>query len=284
MRRVWGAALLGLGAFVFVVAACSSSTPDPGPAALGDAATSPDTSTSLTDAGTSDALPASDAGEDAGGDGGDGAAVVLKRIAGAVEYDGKPVANAAVTVLSPTSLSTTTDSKGEFAVYLPLGAAAVFKVVPLDPTLFPMIRGIVVGPTNRIRIFYLAGPPERAAATALGLSLDPAKGIVEVDFRNSTTGGYSTTIRTSGGAALTPGFGVVLDAMGNPTKSSSTLTGGDGSTLLLGDVTPATVSFTPITPDAGVLPCKPCDAPELPIQANTVTWFDFECGSATDCQ
>jgi hypothetical protein len=30
--------------------------------------------------------------------------------------------------------------------------------------------------------------------------------------------------------------------------------------------------------------CKPCDAPALPIQAGVVTWFDFECGSATDCE
>ncbi len=45
-----------------------------------------------------------------------------------------------------------------------------------------MIRGVVVGETNRIRKFYLAGPPEQEAAPAIGLEFDPAKGIVEVDF------------------------------------------------------------------------------------------------------
>lgn len=212
----------------------------------------------------------------------DGAPVVLKRISGHVDYNG-PVANADVTLLSPSSMTTTSDATGDFFFYVPIGSTAIIKVVA--PNVYPMIRGVVAADTNRIRNFYLAGPPEQQAAQSLGKQFDVAKGIVEVDFRNVSVGGYSVALTASaGGAPVAPGFGMVLDAQGAPQLSTVTLAGGDGSTLLLGDVAPTAVSFTPKLPDAGVLPCKPCDAPALPVQAGVVTWFDFECGMAMDCQ
>lgn len=233
-----------------------------------------DAAEAATDGAARDASPL-DAGQDA-----DAAPVVLKRVSGHVEYNG-PVSGANVTVLSPAPMTTTTDPIGDFFFYVPLGAAVVMKVSA--PNLYPMIRGVVVGNANRIRVFYLAGPPEAQAAQSLGKVFDPAKGIVEVDFRNATVGGYGVGL-ASGGAAVSPGFGIALDSTSAPQSSTVTLTGGNGSTLLLGDVPPATVSFTPQLPDAGVMPCKPCDGPALPVQAGVVTWFDFECGSATDCQ
>jgi hypothetical protein len=61
------------------------------------------------------------------------------------------------------------------------------------------------------------------------------------------------------------------------------VTGGDGSTLLLGNVPPGDVSLSPIVPVAATLPCHTDgDAQPLPLVAGAVTWFDFECGSATD--
>jgi hypothetical protein len=227
------------------------------------------------DGATADAAPL-DAGADA-----DASPVVLKRVSGHVDYNG-PVVGAAVDVLSPAAMSTSTDLNGDFFFYVPLGASVVMKVVA--PNLFPMIRGVVVGTSNRIRNFYLAGPPEQMAAQSLGLQFDATKGIVEVDFRNSAVGGYGVALK-SGAAAVTPAFGIALDDTSTPQASMLTLTGGDGSTLLLGDVMPASItSFAPTLPDGGVMACKPCDAPVLPVQAGVVTWFDFECGSATDCQ
>lgn len=77
-----------------------------------------------------------------------------------------------------------------------------------------------------------------------------------------------------------PGFGIAFNDQGDPQSSTMTLTGGDGSTLLLGNVAPSTATFTPTLPlDAGT--CQPCDAQQLPVVANTVTWFDFECGAAS---
>lgn len=259
--------------------ACTSSLPAP-------ITTVPESN----DASPSDASAGADAPQetsspppsDAGSDGdADAAPVVLKRVSGHVDYQG-PIANATVTVLSPTSMSTTSDSSGDFFFYLPLGAKAIIKVEA--PNLFPMIRGVVVSDPSRIRNFYLAGPPEQAAAQALGVSFDPAKGIVEVDFRNAAVGGYSAALTAAGGGAVTPGFGIALDGDGAPQLSMCTVAGGSGSTLLFGDVPASTISFAPILPDAGTLPCQPCDAPELPVQAGTVTWFDYECGTATDCQ
>jgi hypothetical protein len=233
-----------------------------------------------------DASPPSDAGAmndavtDVGADE-DAAPVIMKTVGFHVEYNG-PVSGASVTVLAPAPMSTATDASGDFKVTAPLGSVLVVKVQAAG--LLSMIRGIVVGATNRIRTFYLAGPPEQQAAQSLGHSFDPAKGIVEVDFRNATTGGYGAKLTSGGGAALVPGFGIALDATGTPQSSTVTLAGGDGSTLLLGDVPPAIASFAPIVPSDAGQPCQPCDAPSLPIQAGAVTWFDFECGTATDCK
>lgn len=253
----------------------TSSVVPPGAAADGpgsDAAASP---SSDLDAG---ADVGSDARLDAGTDG-DAAPVVLKRFSGHVDFNG-PVANAVVTMLAPTSGSTTTDMNGDFFVYAPLGSAVVTKVEA--PNLFPMIRGAIVTDPLRIRTFYLAGPPEQQAAQDLGLTIDPTKGIVEVDFRNAQAGGYGVTIKTAAGAVVTPGFGIAFDAMGNPQSSLTTVTGGDGTTLLLGNVPPGTLSFTPISPN-GAMACTACDAPTLPVQAGVVTWVDVEAGAA-NCQ
>jgi hypothetical protein len=239
----------------------------------------PDSSVTADAFTPTDATPVDSAPPDAGSDA-DAAPVVLKRFSGHVDYNGA-VAGATVTMLSPSAMTTTTDLSGDFFFYAPVGSSAVVKVVA--PNLFPMIRGIVIADVTRIRNFYLAGPPEQQAAQSLGLSFDVAKGIVEVDFRNAVVGGYGATMRKSG-APVTPGFGIALDDVGAPQSSLLTLTGGDGTTLLLGDVPAGTVSFAPKLPDAGVMACKPCDAPALPVQPGVVTWFDFECGSATDCQ
>lgn len=199
----------------------------------------------------------------------------LVRVAGHVDYGG-PVAGASVTVLAPSAQVSVTDQDGDFFFYFPTGTKVVLKVEA--PNLFPMIRGVVAGATQRIRTFYLAGPPEVDAADGLGLAIDPAKGMVEVDFRNAQVGGYGVTLTGTSGP-LTAGWGIAFDASGDPQSSPTTITGGDGSTLLLGGLPTGTASFAAITPaDAGV--CQPCDAIELPIQANTVTWFDFEAGSA----
>jgi hypothetical protein len=224
-----------------------------------------------TDAQAADAYAAADAA--------DAAPVVLKQIGGHVEAGGA-VVGAKVSVLSP-PMMTTTDASGNFTFNLPLGAAVVIKVEALDPARLPMIRGLVVGPTNRPRFFFLTGPQELGALQSLGFTPDPAKALVEVDFRNSTHGGYSVTL-TGGGTTLTPSFGAALDGTGVPRATMVTLAGGTASTLYLGNVAPSDVAFTPDIGDAG-LPCKPCDGPALPTQAGVVTWYDFECGSATDC-
>lgn len=206
---------------------------------------------------------------------------VLHRVVGHVDYGGD-VAGAVVTLLAPFTTTTQTDAKGDFELFLPEGRTAIVKVVaPVGSTALPMIRGFVVRPNARFRQYYLVGQDERMAAQALGVTVDPTKAIVEVDFRNASTGGYSATLR-KGLDILVPGFGIAVAANGTPTLSMSTVAGGGGSTIFLGNLPPANFSVTPSSPgDAGA--CQPCDATELPMEPGVVTWVDFECGAAA-CQ
>jgi len=235
------------------------------------------------DAGASDApLLADAATRDAGPDAalpGPADAAQMVRVTGNVQFDG-PVSGATVSIIDPAvpARSTTTGANGDFFFDVPLGARLVFKV---EGTGFrPMIRGYHALDAGRFRTFYMLGPEEEAGITALH-ALDPAKGILEVDFRNAQIGGYGVTLAAEGGGAVTPGFGVALDGDGKPVLSTTTVVGGDGSTLLLGDVPVGKVDFTPLVPGAATKTCRPCDGPPLPIQAGVVTWFDFECGDAS---
>lgn len=205
--------------------------------------------------------------------------VVQERVAGHVEHNGTPLGNAKVTVLAPASQITSTDASGDFFFYAPVGSVAIFEVEATDYV--PMVRGVTVQKNGRIRVFYMTATSELAVATQLGQTVDPAKGIVEVDFRNANVGGYGATMKNAQQSTVTPGFGIVYDQNGDPQLSMTTVTGGDGTTLLLGNVPPDTVSFTPTVPMGGA--CTPCDAPTIPIRAGTITWYDFECGNA-NCQ
>jgi hypothetical protein len=204
---------------------------------------------------------------------------VLHEVGGHVSYGGD-VAGATVSLLAPYAATTTTNATGNFVFFLPEGRTAILKVTPpAGSDALPMIRAMVIKANLRPREYYLVGRDERLAAQALGITLDSSKAIVEVDFRNATRGGYSAQLK-SGTSTIVPGFGVALDGDGMPVASTSTVTGGQGSTLFLGNLTPATFSVTPSSPaDAGAA-CLPCDAPELPMEANVVTWVDFECGVA----
>ena len=209
---------------------------------------------------------------------------VLRRFSGTVELDGKPVVGARVDLMAPLLASAMTDATGAFFFLAPVGTSAIVKVVPPAATgALAMIRGVQVTDPSRIRVFYLLRASDAKALEAFGLTIDPTKGIVETDFRNAQTGGYGVTLKNASGT-VSPGFGIAFDATESPVLSTVTVTGGNGSTLLYGNVPTGNVSFTPTVPGDAGRPCQPCDAPELPIQAGTVTWFDFECGSATDCR
>jgi hypothetical protein len=273
----WGFVIAGLVAFL----ACNDEASPASDAAVVDSGTD----RSFEDRAVVDAASTTDAGADveastdAEVDADTGAIVIPKFVQFGVDYGG-PVANATVDVLSPTPMTLTTDEGGHFLVEVPLYSTLVVKVTA--PGTYPMIRGIVVGTLNRIRTFYLAGPPEAAAAESLGRTFDLSKGVVEVDFRNVTTGGYGVTLAQNG-SPVTPGFGIALDEEGAPSLSLLTVSAPSGSTLLLADVPPGTTTFTPHPPDDAAVACTPCDAPALPVEPGAVTWFDFECG-ATNCQ
>jgi hypothetical protein len=174
------------------------------------------------------------------------------------------------------------DDQWSFYFDVPDGSRLIMRVPSATSDYLPMIRGVVAHDHLRVRNFYMLGADELAAASsALGVTFDPSLAILEVDFRNATTGGYGVTL-TRAGNPVTPGFGVVLDGSDAPQLGETTLVGGNGSTLLLANLPPGDVTFTPIVPSSATLPCQPRDANPLPLVAGTVTWFDYECGMGED--
>jgi hypothetical protein len=208
-------------------------------------------------------------------------AAQMVRVYGNVNFNGG-VEGVEVMTLGTSPQTTTTDANGDFYFDVVQGARLIVEVVPpSDGGLIPMIRGVVAEDHLRPRVFYLLGPPDVAAANSLGITFDPAQAIVETDFRNAAIGGYGVTL-TSNSQTIVPGYGIVFDAGGNPVLGEQTVTGGDGSTLLLGGLPVTDVSFTPTVPPGATLPCHPDDADPLPLLPGVATWFDFECGNGTD--
>lgn len=296
MRRGWAAGVLG--GFMAVtswLAACASddepapmttlldaSSTTPSERALGDASNTVGADAQIVEAGMDgapkDAGP-NDADLEAGDADADSALPILKRFSGGIDFNG-PFAGAKVELLAPTQESLVTDETGNFFFYAPVGSVAVVKATPPeDAGALPMIRGIVVEDAARVRIFYLQAKSDLDGLAALGITLDPTKAIVEVDFRNAEIGGYGVTMKNGAGATLTPGFGIASGASGFE-SSLVTLRGGDGTTMFYGNVEPGEVSFTPVVPADAGNPVIPCDAPKLPLEPGVVTWFDFECGLA----
>lgn len=208
-------------------------------------------------------------------------AAPLVRVQGNVDYNG-PLAGVSVTTLGPSPQTTMTDAAGDFFFDAPDGSRLVFKATPMASLgLLPMIRGVVARDDLRPRVFYMLSQSELSNASQLGVTFDPTEAIIEVDFRNAAIAGYGATL-SSGGASIQPEFGIAYDDNGDPQLSLLTVAGGNGSTLLLAGLPAGDVSFAPSVPAGATLPCQPRDANPLPVQAGTVTWYDYECGNATD--
>lgn len=202
-------------------------------------------------------------------------------ISGSVDFQGA-LPGVYVSSVDLPNVQSITDIHGDYGLDWPDGQPLVMRAVPVDrPELRSMIRGVIAHDQIRHRVFYLLGPPDEEAAASLGHPLDDEHAIVEVDFRNASIGGYGVMI-TIGGAPVTPAFGIAYDAEGAPHLSQVTVSGGDGSTLLLGGLPVGTASFTPIVPAGATLPCEVRDYDPLPLEAGVVTWVDFECGGADD--
>ncbi len=207
----------------------------------------------------------------------------MVRVFGHVEANGQPVFAASVTTLEGTQLSTTTDTDGNFYFDVVEGSRLIMRVDPIGlHDALPMIRGLIAYDHLRVRNFYIIIEDEVIAAESLGIEFDPTKAIVEVDFRNAAIGGYAATLTPPGEPPLQPAFGIVTDEDGQPELGQTTIAGGNGSTLLLGGLSPGAVDFAAIVPAGATLPCQPRDAQPLPLEAGVVTWFDYECGEGED--
>lgn len=207
----------------------------------------------------------------------------MVRVFGHVEAFGEPQFHMEVVTLEGPPQTTMTDENGDFFFDAPEGSRLVMEVKVGGLPWLPMIRGVIAEDHIRPRVFYLITDQEIAATEdALGVTFDPSAAIVEVDFRNAAIGGYGATLTTPANEALTPSYGVVVDADGQLQQSQVTAAGGDGSTLLLGGLPAGDAKVAPIVPPEATLPCQPRDANPLPLIAGAVTWFDYECGNGED--
>lgn len=205
----------------------------------------------------------------------------LVRVNGTVDYNG-PLAGAKAEILDVTGAFVMTDGNGNFSFDAPVGSRLLIEVtMPTRPELVPMIRGVVVADNLRPRVFYLVNQSDLDAASALGVAFDSQQAIAQIDFRNAAIAGYGATL-TAGGVPVVPGFGLAFDTDGAPQVSETTVAGGNGSTLTLGNLAPQDVTFGAVVPSGATLPCQPRDANPLPLRAGKITWFDFECGTGTD--
>jgi hypothetical protein len=194
---------------------------------------------------------------------------------------GPPQQPVRVTTIEGLPRTTMTDQDGRFYFDAPEGSRLIMRIEPDVVYLFPMIRGVIAEEHIRPRVFYLLTSAEVEVASQLGISFDASAAVVEVDFRNADIGGYGATLTTNG-TPMQPAFGVALDDQGQPQISERTVSGGNGSTLLLGGLPVGPATFAADVPAAATLPCLPRDANPLPLEAGTVTWFDYECGLGED--
>jgi hypothetical protein len=188
-----------------------------------------------------------------------------------------------ITTIEGPPLTTSPDDTGDFFFEVPDGSRLIVRVPgSVGDVYLPMIRGVVARDHLRPRNYYLLSQPEiDGAESALGVTFDPSTAILEVDFRNVVIGGYGVTV-TRNNTPVAPSFGVAIDGAGNPVLSQITVVGGDGSTLLLAGLPPGDVSLTPIVPSGAAFPCEARDADPIPLEAGTVTWFDYECAGNPD--
>lgn len=175
-----------------------------------------------------------------------------------------------------TGATVTTDANGNFAFDVASGSTLIMRATANDSTHLPMVRGVVAQAGMRTRHFLLETTSQLSAMMSLGVTFDPAKAIVMIDFRHAQGGGYGAKF-TQGASVVQPGFGVA-DSGGDYVLATTTQTS-FVTTLLLANLATVDTKIEPIVPSFATLPCQVRDAVVLPLEANTVTWVDFECGT-----
>lgn len=171
----------------------------------------------------------------------------------------------------------TTNANGEFSLDVASGTELVMRASTADTMHLHMIRGVVAQAGMRTRHFNLVTKAQLSAMSALGVTFDPTKAIVEVNFLHASAGGYGVKLTQASGT-VTPPFGIA-DSGGDYVLATTTQTA-FATSVLLANLPPGDTKFTAITPGA-TLPCQRRDVDPLPLEANTVTWVDFECGTDT---
>jgi hypothetical protein len=183
---------------------------------------------------------------------------------------GRVIEGATITVDGPSSAVLTTGADGRFEVSVPAGTTPRLHVeAPGFVGLLEAVRTSAVdvdhvyGIQPEANVDYLFG--------ALGLTRDPALGILVVDFATpSTAGGEGATIDLAHEETTT------RDEGGNFTLGDRTAPGGEDTFVGFLNVTPGLAQVVPLAPEGWA--CRN-DVPiaAWPVHPNTITTVRVTC-------
>lgn len=183
---------------------------------------------------------------------------------------------ATVTIIEPVSAARAVRAApdGNFQIQAPVGVPVMVQVDADEHV--SRIQGYVLGPNGDTRDFYMT--PTAALdeiRTALGVSITSTAGIVWIDFRNSSVGGFTATVSAAHGPSLTLLYNP--NPNGAPVLSNATLEGVPASELIFLEVAPPRTTVL-ASPPAGRM-CTPRDPliADWPVIAGVMTQVDFEC-------
>ena len=171
-----------------------------------------------------------------------------------------------------TSNSATSASGGVFTITVDAGEAVLLRASAAS--YYPLQRGVTASEAGITGLEF--NMPSNAivagVAGALGLTIDPTKGIINVNFDGvfaSTAGGFSATI-----AAATEGS-FTFDSSGNPVLSSATIPNGE-HTLIYYNVDAGETTVVANSP--GAITCtKEFGVTDELVTPATLTDVRFDC-------
>lgn len=199
--------------------------------------------------------PATVSGNLSGSDGGDNDTPI---VGGTIEENGT---NNSVTTGSGGVWTLTVDADEEVFIK---GSAAGY---------YSSQRGVVV-PVSGSTGIDISMPSSAVVAGvggALGVTIDPTKGIVGTDFQGviGTSGGFSASLSATNGGSF------VFDSSGNPVLGSTTLPNGQNNVIFF-NVDAGTTTITVDPP--GAVACTPQESiTSHRVDAETITNIGFDC-------
>ena len=171
-----------------------------------------------------------------------------------------------------TNNEVTTGSGGVFSITVDADETVFLKGESTG--LYPAMRGVVAPAAGLTGVDLNLPPAAQVAAIEgiLGVTLDPSKGILAVNWNNTATtaGGFAATISATADGSFT------FSSNGTPTMSASTLPNGD-NVLVFYNVDAGSTTVTPTVP-AGETCTAEYGITSHRVEGETISLAEFDCG------